>query len=147
MNSEESRSLETEILERLKNWKEIIAEYQVPNKKKAFLQILTSFGPYIALWVLMYYSMDWSIWITALLAVVNAFFLVRIFIIQHDCGHQSFFKSKKLNNFIGTVCSVFSSLPYKYWAKVHNHHHGHTGQLEERDIGDIKFLTVKKIFS
>ncbi|MDG2450693.1 MAG: fatty acid desaturase [Saprospiraceae bacterium] len=143
----EKVSIETEILEKLKNWKEIIAKYQVPDKKKALLQIITSFGPYVGLWVLMYFSMDWSIWITMALAVINSFFLVRIFIIQHDCGHQSFFKSKRLNNLTGTLCSVFSSLPYKYWAKVHNHHHGHTGQLEERDIGDIKFLTVNEYAS
>jgi omega-6 fatty acid desaturase (delta-12 desaturase) len=92
----------------------------------------------------MYFSLNWSIWITVGLGFINAFFLVRIFIIQHDCGHQSFFGSRKLNDTIGTVCSVFSSLPYKYWAKVHNHHHGHTGQLEERDIGDILFITVKE---
>ena len=92
----------------------------------------------------MYLCYSISIWITLALAFVNAFFLVRIFIIQHDCGHQSFTKSKKANNVIGTLCSLFSSVPYKYWAKVHNHHHGHTGQLEERDIGDINFLTVKE---
>jgi acyl-lipid omega-6 desaturase (Delta-12 desaturase) len=80
------------------------------------------------------------------LAMVNAFFLVRIFIIQHDCGHQSFLKSKQLNNTIGFVCSFFTSIPYKYWAKLHNHHHGHSGQLEEehRDIGDLPFYTVEE---
>jgi len=147
MSITKNRNLEQEIKDKLKNWKEIISEYQVPSSKKAILQIITSFVPYLALWILMYFSMDWSIWITLALGLVNAFFLVRIFIIQHDCGHQSFFGSKRLNNVMGTVCSVFSSLPYKYWAKVHNHHHGHTGQLEERDIGDIKFLTVKEYMS
>lgn len=136
--------IEQEIREKLKNWKSIIDKYQIPNPRKAILQMVNSFGPYLALWVLMYFSLNWSIWITVVLAFINAFFLVRIFIIQHDCGHQSFLGSKKLNNIIGTVCSLFSSLPFKYWAKVHNHHHGHTGQLEERDIGDIKFLTVKE---
>lgn len=136
--------LEREITDKLKNWKSIIADYQVPDPKKATIQLINSFVPYIALWVLMYFSMDWSIWITVGLGFINAFFLVRIFIIQHDCGHQSFLGSRKMNNLIGTICSVFSSLPYKYWAKVHNHHHGHTGQLEERDIGDIAFLTVEE---
>ena len=78
------------------------------------------------------------------LGVIEMFFLVRIFIIQHDCGHQSFLQSKKLNNLIGLFCSFFSTIPFKYWAKVHNHHHGHTGQLEERNIGDINFITVKE---
>lgn len=133
-----------EIRDTLQNWKEIISKYQQPDTKKAIIQISNSFGPFFLLWILMYFSLSWSYWITIGLAFVNAFFLVRIFIIQHDCGHQSFFKSKKWNNSIGFICSFFSSIPYKYWAKVHNHHHGHNGILEtkHRDIGDIKFLTV-----
>ncbi len=136
--------IEKEIKDKLSNWKSLIEKYQIPSTKKAVTQILTTFLPYLAIWVLMYLCYSISIWITLALAFVNAFFLVRIFIIQHDCGHQSFTKSKKANNVIGTLCSLFSSVPYKYWAKVHNHHHGHTGQLEERDIGDINFLTVKE---
>ncbi len=135
---------EQEIKDTLQNWKEIISKYQQPDTKKAIIQISNSFGPFFLLWILMYFSLSWSYWITIGLAFVNAFFLVRIFIIQHDCGHQSFLKSKKWNNSIGFICSFFSSIPYKYWAKVHNHHHGHNGILEtkHRDIGDIKFLTV-----
>ena len=136
--------LEIEIKKALSNWKNIISDYQIPDKKKAILQLTTSFIPFIGLWALMYYSLNWSLTLTFLLGLINAFFLVRIFIIQHDCGHQSFFNSKSLNNFIGFVCSLFSSLPFKYWAKVHSHHHGHTGQLEERDFGDINFLTVEE---
>ena len=136
--------IEIEIKEKLKNWKEIIQQYQVPNTRKAILQICTTFLPYLGLWVLMYLSLNWSIWLTIGIGVINVFFLVRIFIIQHDCGHQSFLKSKRWNNIIGVVCSVFSTIPYKYWAKVHNHHHGHTGQLEERNIGDINFITVQE---
>lgn len=140
----EHLELEKEIKQKLANWKAIIEKYQIPNNKKAIIQIVNSFAPYIGLWVLMYCSLNWSIWITLLLAIINSFFLVRIFIIQHDCGHQSFFGSQKLNNVVGFVCSFFSSIPFKYWAKIHNHHHGHTGQLEQRDIGDIDFLTVRE---
>jgi len=135
-----------EILVSLKNWKEIISKYQKPDTKKAIIQIINSFGPFFMVWFLMYFSLSWSYWLTLGLAFVNAFFLVRIFIIQHDCGHQSFLKSKKWNNSIGWLCSFFSSIPFKYWAKIHNHHHGHNGLLEikHRDIGDIKFLTVEE---
>lgn len=138
------KEIEREILLKLENWKTLIKEYQVPSTKKAVIQLLNSFLPYIGLWVLMYFTWNWSIIVTLLLAFVNAFFLVRIFIIQHDCGHQSFFKSKKWNDLTGWICSIFSSLPFKYWAKIHNYHHGHTGQLEARDIGDINFLTVEE---
>ena len=131
-----------EIKESLKNWREIIVKYQKPNNRKALIQIINSFLPYIGLWTLMYFSWNWSILLTIGIGLINAFFLVRIFIIQHDCGHQSFFKSRKLNNVIGTICSVFSFMPYKYWAKTHNYHHGHSGQLEVREVGDIPMLTV-----
>jgi omega-6 fatty acid desaturase (delta-12 desaturase) len=141
-NTANRDQLEQEIKDKLKNWKQVIQEYQIPDTKKAILQIITTFLPYIALWTLMYFSLNWSIWLTIGIGIINVFFLVRIFIIQHDCGHQSFLDSKRWNNVIGVACSIFSTIPYKYWAKVHNHHHGHTGQLEERNIGDINFITV-----
>lgn len=133
-----------EIKESLKSWKKIVAKYQKPDTKKAIFQMLTSFLPYLVLWTLMYFSLNWSIFITIGLGLLNAFFLVRIFIIQHDCGHQSFFNSQKVNNVVGYICSFFSFMPYKYWAKVHNFHHGHAGQIEVWDIGDIPTLTVKQ---
>ncbi len=135
-------SLEEEIKDSLQNWQQLIKDYQKPCSKKAILQIVNTFLPFLGLWVLMYLSLNWSIWITIGLGIINSFFLARIFIIQHDCGHQSFLKSKKLNNLIGVISSFFTSIPYKYWAKVHAFHHGHTGQLEHRDIGDINFSTV-----
>jgi acyl-lipid omega-6 desaturase (Delta-12 desaturase) len=128
------------------NWKDIVNKYQVPNTKIALSQLLTTFLPFIGLWILMYFSLYISYFLTLGLALINAFFLVRIFIIQHDCGHQSFTKSKKANDIIGFVCSGFSLIPYKYWARVHNFHHGHCGRLEEdiRDIGDMPLLTVEE---
>jgi len=139
-----SFDINREVKESLSNWKEIVKGYQIPDTKKAVIQLINSFGPFIALWVLMYFSMRWSLWLTLGLGIVNAFFLVRIFIIQHDCGHQSFTKSKRWNNVIGYICSFFSFIPYKYWAKVHNYHHGHSGQIEVWDIGDIPTLTVEQ---
>lgn len=136
--------MEQEIKEALQDWGKIIKPYKKANHFKAIIQLLNSFGPFIGLWILMYFSLDWSYWITLLLAIVNGFFLGRIFIIQHDCGHQSFFGDKQLNNIVGWFCSFFSSIPYNYWARVHNYHHGHTGQLEHRSIGDINFLTVNE---
>lgn len=136
--------VELELKQALKGWSKTIRPYQQSDSKKAVLQIFTSIGPFLAVWVLMYYSLSWSYWITLGLAVVNAFFLVRIFIIQHDCGHQSFFSNKRLNNAVGFFCSFFSAIPFKYWAANHNFHHVHSGQLETRDIGDIQTLTVEE---
>jgi omega-6 fatty acid desaturase (delta-12 desaturase) len=133
-----------ELKQSLRNWKAIVAKYQKANTGRAIGQLFSSFGPFIALWIAMYFSVEYSIWLTLGLGVINAFFLVRIFIIQHDCGHYSFLKKRKVNDAIGFVCSFFSSIPYTYWARVHSFHHGHTGQLEHRDIGDIDFLTVSE---
>ena len=134
--------MEQEIQEALGDWAKIIKPYKKASNKKAIIQILNSFLPFIGIWVLMYFSLSWSYWLTLGLAIVNSFFLVRIFIIQHDCGHQSFFALRKWNNRVGFACSLFTSIPYKYWAKAHSYHHGHTGQLEHRNVGDINFLTV-----
>jgi acyl-lipid omega-6 desaturase (Delta-12 desaturase) len=123
----------------------IVKAYQITDRKKATIQILNSFLPFVAIWVAMYLLLDVSVWITLALAVVNAFFLVRIFIIQHDCGHQSFTSSRKANDILGQICSVISFMPYRYWAKSHNFHHGHNGLLwEHRDIGDIQLYTVEE---
>ena len=123
----------------------IVKAYQLPSPKKATIQMLNSFLPFVGIWVAMYLLKDVSLWLTLGLAVVNAFFLVRIFIIQHDCGHQSFTASRKANDVIGMICSVVSFMPYRYWAKSHNFHHGHNGLLwEHRDIGDINLLTVNE---
>jgi omega-6 fatty acid desaturase (delta-12 desaturase) len=77
-----------------------------------------------------------------LLAVPAAGFLVRIFIIQHDCGHGSFFKSRRANDITGTICSVFTLVAYKYWRRNHAIHHAHHAELEERGIGDVWTMTV-----
>ncbi len=130
----------------LENWHQIVKKYQIPNTKIAVWQMINTFLPFVGLWILMYFSLSISYWLTLGLALVNAFFLVRIFIIQHDCGHQSFTKSRKVNDVIGFLCSGFSLIPYKYWAKAHNFHHGHCGRLEPdiRDIGDMPMLTVNE---
>jgi acyl-lipid omega-6 desaturase (Delta-12 desaturase) len=130
----------------MQHWQEIVKPYQVPNTRLAIVQMLTSFLPFLALWVLMYFSLQVSYLLTIAMAFLNAFFVVRIFIIQHDCGHQSFLGSKKWNDTIGFMCSFFSLIPYRYWAKSHSFHHGHNGQLEEevRDIGELNVLTVEE---
>ena len=135
---------EEKIKKELSDWRSIVAKYQIPSTKKAILQIVTSFAPFLALWTIMYFTYGYSKLLTLGLACVNAFFLVRIFIIQHDCGHQSYFGSKTWNNIVGTISSYFSTIPFHYWARTHSYHHSHTGMLEYRDIGDIDFLTVEE---
>jgi omega-6 fatty acid desaturase (delta-12 desaturase) len=90
----------------------------------------------------MHWSLSIGYWLTLLLAVPAAGFLVRIFIIQHDCGHASFFKTRRANDTLGVLCSLFTMVAYKYWRKGHAVHHAHHAELEERGIGDIWTMTV-----
>jgi omega-6 fatty acid desaturase (delta-12 desaturase) len=137
-------NIEEKIKTDLKGWTKIVSKYTKPSSSKALIQILNTFIPYIAIWVLMYFSLEWSYFITLGLAVIAAFFTVRIFIIQHDCGHQNYFKRKWMNQVVGSICSPFSFIPYNYWATNHNFHHVHSGQLETRSVGDIDTLTVEE---
>ena len=130
--------------EALKNWGSMVRKYQEPHTGKAVLQLFNTFLPFLGILVLMYFSLNWSYLITLGLAVVAGFFLVRIFIIQHDCGHQSFLRSSKWNNVIGFFSSLFSTIPYRYWSHSHAEHHAHNGQLEHRGVGDIYFLTTEE---
>jgi len=123
-------------------WRALVADYQQPDMRISSWQLFNSFGGLFLCWVLMYFSLGIGYWLTLLLAIPAAGFLVRIFIIQHDCGHGSFFKGRHANDTVGTICSIFTLVPYKFWRKSHAVHHAHHAQLEERGIGDIWTMTV-----
>jgi omega-6 fatty acid desaturase (delta-12 desaturase) len=123
-------------------WRTLVAQYQQPDMRKSIWQMINSFGGLFLTWGLMYLSLQAGYWLTLLLAVPAAGFLVRIFIIQHDCGHASFFKTRRGNDTVGAVCSAFTMVAYKYWRKGHAVHHAHHAELEERGIGDIWTMTV-----
>lgn len=133
-----------EIKESLKNWPLLVKKYQKSNLNKATIQILNSFLPFLGILITAYWLYDYSKIAAIALALICSLFLIRIFIIQHDCGHQSFFKNKKLNNIWGQICSIFSIMPYKHWSTEHNYHHAHTGDLDFREMGDIPLYTVKE---
>ena len=128
----------------LKDWRNLIKPYQNHDTKLATIQLLNTFLPFIGLWTLTFFAMKYSYWLGLPLALICGFFMARIFIIQHDCGHQSFLRSKTQNSIVGWVCSVFSTIPYDYWYRVHNFHHSHNAMLEYRHIGDVPLLTVKE---
>ncbi len=125
-------------------WKSLVAKYQKSNAVKSIWQITNSFLPFIALLYLMYLSLGFSYWLTLLLALPTAGFVTRIFIIQHDCGHRSFFNSRKANNATGFLLSIFTLTPYHYWKKSHSIHHASVGNLEQRGVGDIYTMTVEE---
>ncbi len=132
------------IMEDLRNWNQMLKKYQMPSTRKAIIQLANSLAFYIGLLCLQFYLFDKTVIGSAALAILNGFLLGRIFIIQHDCGHQSFTRNRTFNDIVGTVCSIITIIPYKYWAKSHNFHHAHNGQLEYSDIGDIECLTTEQ---
>lgn len=118
------------------------AHYRKPDTWKAVAQIVTTTLPFLVLFAGMYLSLDYSYWITLALAVPTAGLLIRFFIIQHDCGHGSFFASKTANDITGRIVSVLTLTPYAYWRRAHALHHASSANLDRRGIGDISTLTV-----
>ena len=127
-----------------RTWIEVISDYNKPDVSLSIWQIINSLGPYIFLWVAMYYSLQISYLLTLGLALVATGFLVRMFIIFHDCGHGSFFRSKKANRIVGTILGSLVFTPYDYWHGEHAIHHKTVGNLDKRGSGDVKTLTVEE---
>ena len=126
------------------NWTKIIAKYRHPDPVKSWWQIINSFVPYFALWGLMIYSLNYSYWYTLLLSIPAAGFLARIFIIFHDCGHGSFFKSPILNRIVGIIAGGMVFTPYHKWHFHHHVHHKTVGNLDKRGMGDVLTLTTEE---
>lgn len=123
-----------------------VREYTVPNLGRSLTQIANTLLPYLALWVVMVYSVTagWPYWTTFLLILPASAFLVRLFILFHDCTHQSFFKSRKANRLVGTIFGVMTLTPYDSWASDHLAHHATVADLDNRGIGDVWTMTVSE---
>jgi acyl-lipid omega-6 desaturase (Delta-12 desaturase) len=126
------------------SWRDVIAKYQHSDLRRSVWQIINSFGPYFILLYLMYRGLEVSYWITLALALLAAGFQVRTFIIFHDCGHGSFFKSQAANDILGIVSGLFTFTPYYEWRHNHALHHATGSDLDRRGIGDVWMLTVKE---
>jgi len=125
-------------------WKKIVARYQKPSVGRGVWQIVNTLVPYFTLWFLMYLCMFVSYWLVVPLAILAGAFLVRIFIIFHDCGHGSFFKSRVANDICGFVTGILTVTPYYHWRWEHAIHHSSSGDLDRRGTGDIWTLTVQE---
>ena len=120
----------------------IVARYQQPSNLRAAWQVINTFVPYALVWCLMYLSLGVSWWITLPLALLAGGLLVRIFIIFHDCGHGSFFASKRANDVLGFIAGVLTFTPYYQWRWEHAIHHGTAADLDKRGTGDVWTMTV-----
>ena len=125
-------------------WKEIVARYQQPSTGRALWQIVNTLVPYALLWYLMHRSLAVSWWLTVPLAALAGAFLVRIFIIFHDCGHGSFLKSRRANDLVGFIAGVLTLTPYYHWRWEHSIHHATAGHLDKRGTGDVWTMTVQE---
>lgn len=129
----------------ISEWKKIVAPFTVPSIPRATWQIVNTFVPYALLWWAMFWSLSHtSYWVTLAIAAVTGLLLVRVFIMFHDCGHGSFFKSKRANSVLGFISGMLTFTPYLHWTWQHSVHHQTSGDLSRRGDGDIWTMTVKE---
>ncbi len=123
-------------------WQSLVAQYQSPEVRRSLWQIANSVTPFLLIWYAMYRSLEVGYWLTLLLAIPAAGFMTRTFIIFHDCGHGSFFKSNKANEITGYVTGILTWTPYYYWRHDHALHHATAADLDRRGKGDVYTMTV-----
>jgi omega-6 fatty acid desaturase (delta-12 desaturase) len=124
-----------------------VAPHELPSLRRSLFDVMTSVVPYLTLTVLMYLSLDVSVWITLALAVPAAGFLLRTFIVFHDCAHGSFLPTRKGNLWLGRLTGLLVFQPFANWRHNHAVHHGTSGDLDRRGTGDVMTLTVEEYMS
>ena len=129
-------------LQDARHWVRILAEYREPSTLRSCTELVITLGPFVLLWALAWWSLSYSYWLTLAISLFNAAFLLRLFAIQHDCGHGAFFKNRSTSDWIGRTIGVFTLTPYDVWRRSHSIHHNSSGNLGRRGIGDVHTLTV-----
>lgn len=140
----QSHSIKSQVVQ--SDWYRALSQYEKPHFGKALWQLLNTFVPYIALWILMVYMVQqkFSYWLLLPPVFVAAGLLVRIFIFFHDCGHGSFFESRSANRILGYICGILTFTPFEEWRGSHAGHHATAANLERRGEGDIWTMTVEE---
>ncbi|MEO8018214.1 MAG: fatty acid desaturase [Pseudomonadota bacterium] len=123
-----------------------LASFAKSSLPRALWQLANTLPTFLALWIAMAWTRvdGWSYWWTLLLAVPTAALYVRLFILQHDCSHGSFFRNARANRWLGAGLGVLTLFPFAYWKKTHGVHHATSGDLDHRELGDIRTLTVNE---
>jgi acyl-lipid omega-6 desaturase (Delta-12 desaturase) len=126
--------------------RQLCSKFARPSWSRAAWQLINTLPSFVILWMLMAWTVraHWFYGWTLLLALPTAAMYVRLFIIQHDCGHGSFFPSRRANHWLGACLGVITLLPFGYWRKTHAVHHGTSGNLDRREFGDVRTLTVQE---
>lgn len=129
------------------DWDALLRPYKCPSALRSTFQLINTAVPLGLIWLAMLWSLQDGYWLTLLLAVPAALLFMRMFMFQHDCGHGAFFRSRRLNNIVGSIIGVMTLVPYDYWRKTHAIHHATSGNLDHRSFGDIDTLTVREYLS
>ncbi len=130
-----------------RDWTKILGRYREPSHARSLFELIITVGPFVLLWVLMWIALDVGYWLSLIIALPAAGFLVRLFMIQHDCGHGAFFRHRLVNDWVGRVIGTLTLTPYGFWRHSHAVHHASSGNLGRRGIGDIATLTVREYLS
>ncbi|SDN81149.1 fatty acid desaturase [Halobacillus aidingensis] len=122
--------------------KKSVSAFAKPDTKAGIRQLINTIIPFVLLWILAYASLSVSVWLAVPAAMIAGGFVIRLFIIFHDCTHQSFLKSQKANRIIGTITGILTLFPFDKWKRSHSIHHATSGNLDKRGTGDIWVMTV-----
>jgi len=125
-----------------KAWLKILSKYRQPHAARSSFELAVTIIPFIGFWVLSWIAVHYSFWPGLILIVPAAGFLLRLFMIQHDCGHGSFFARRRIDDWTGRIIGILTLTPYDYWRRAHAEHHASAGNLDERGVGDIATLTI-----
>lgn len=125
-----------------RDWVLILRKYRDPNALRSWFEVGVTLGPFIALWALACWAATYSYAAAFFISALNGLFLLRLFAIQHDCGHGSFFENRTLSDWTGRALGILTLTPYDVWQRAHAIHHSHAGDLDHRGLGDINTLTV-----
>ncbi len=125
-------------------WLDVVARYRDPRLARSLLEIVVTFVPFVVFWAASYAALSVGWWLSLLLAIPAAGFLLRLFLIQHDCGHLSFFPTRAANDWVGRALGVLTLTPYDVWKRSHAIHHASSGNLDKRGTGDVYTLTVSE---
>lgn len=136
--------MQSENLSSTRSWDEILGPYKRTHWGKSLFQLSNSVILFGLGWWAMLKSLEISYLLALLIAFPTAGCLIRLFIIQHDCGHGAYFKSRKLENLVGFLIGVIMLTPYHYWRRTHAMHHASSGDLDRRDFGEIETITVRE---
>ena len=127
-----------------RDWVQILAKYREPSSIRSSFELAVSLIPFVLLWVLACWVAQYSYLGALAISAANGLFLLRLFCIQHDCGHGSFFGNRDVSDWVGRALGVVTLTPYDVWRRTHSIHHSHAGDLDQRGIGDVMTLTVEE---